>query len=169
MSNMVFNTRPLQSRWGNLVDVKHMINRIHTVHNMMGKTWRQTRFLDHSRLSQTREVFVRHSADPLVGVVKVDQKELGMSLQFLFMLFSLGLKTWKICFDCYELIPKNKTYGQQYIQAFWNCLLSTRVLRETMLHTFSAIIWRKTSNTLSPTQIMHCIMPAKITKGIWGN
>lgn len=28
-------------------------------------------------------------------------------------------------------------------------------------HTFSAIIWRKTSKTLSPTQIMHCIMPVK--------
>ena len=37
MSNMVFNTRPLQSRWGNLVEVKHMKNRIHAVYNMMEK------------------------------------------------------------------------------------------------------------------------------------
>lgn len=47
MSNMVFNTRPLQSRWGNLVKIKHMRNRIHTVFNMMGKGCRPTRFLDH--------------------------------------------------------------------------------------------------------------------------
>lgn len=33
----------------------------------------------HSRFSQTRQIFVRHSADPLVDVVEVDQKKLSMA------------------------------------------------------------------------------------------
>ncbi len=37
MSNMVFNTRPLHSRWGNLVKVKHIRNRIHAVYIITGK------------------------------------------------------------------------------------------------------------------------------------
>lgn len=56
----------------------------------------------YSRLSQTREVFVRHSADPLVGVVKVDQQELCMSLQFLLMLFGLWLKHEKYFLICVQ-------------------------------------------------------------------
>lgn len=46
----------------------------------------------HSRLGQTREVFVGHSADPLVRVVEVDEQELSVSLQLLLVLFGLGLK-----------------------------------------------------------------------------
>lgn len=46
----------------------------------------------YSRLSQTREIFVCHSADSLVGVIKVDQQELSVSLQFFLMLFGLWLK-----------------------------------------------------------------------------
>lgn len=44
------------------------------------------------------------------------------------------------------------------------CIVST--LLKCCQTTFSAIIWRKTANTLSPTQIMHCIIPAEMKK-VW--
>lgn len=68
----------------------------------------ETKLIDSdSRLSQTREVFVCHSADPLVGVVKVDQQELGMTLQLFFMFFGLCLKTQEIhrCFTQWYFAP----------------------------------------------------------------
>lgn len=85
MSSIVFKTRPLQSRWGNLVEVKKMRNGIQTVFDMVGKE-------AHSRLSQTRKVLVRHSADPLVDVVEVDQQELSVALQLLLVGLGFGLK-----------------------------------------------------------------------------
>ena len=46
-----------------------------------------------SRLSQSREVFVGHPADPLVDVVEVDQQELSVALQLLLVGLGLWLKT----------------------------------------------------------------------------
>lgn len=43
------------------------------------------------RFSQAREVFVSHAPDPFVDVIKVDQQELSMPLQLLFMSLGLGL------------------------------------------------------------------------------
>ncbi len=45
-----------------------------------------------SRFSQARQIFVRHSADPLVDVVEVDQEELSVALQLLLMCLGFRLK-----------------------------------------------------------------------------
>jgi len=43
------------------------------------------------RFSQARQIFVRHSADPLVDVVEVDQKELSVAFKLLLVRFSFWL------------------------------------------------------------------------------
>lgn len=45
-----------------------------------------------SRFSQARQIFVSHSADPLVDVVEVDQEELSVAFQLLLMGFGFWLK-----------------------------------------------------------------------------
>lgn len=45
-----------------------------------------------SRFSQARQVFVSHSADPLVDVVEVNQEELSVAFQLLLVGFGLRLK-----------------------------------------------------------------------------
>lgn len=105
ISNIVFRTRPLHSRCGNLV----------FEHQRHLNIWESGRKIvncglknNDPRLSQTREVFVCHSSDPLVGVIKVDQQKLGMSLQFFFVLFGFRLQRRK----------KNHVYFFYYL--LWN-------------------------------------------------
>lgn len=45
-----------------------------------------------SRFSQARQIFVSHSADPLVDVVEVDQEELSVAFQLLLVGFGLCLE-----------------------------------------------------------------------------
>lgn len=90
------------------------------------KKYRQTRILDqlYSRLSQARQVFVCHSPDPLVCVVKVDEQKLGMPFQFLLMFFGLRLNVWEICLMVFTDIEHwknilNKT--SKLFEIVWEC------------------------------------------------
>lgn len=87
MSNMVFSTRPLHNKWGKLRREKILLT-------LLGMNLHFKLFLGaavcyceemkvfiglHSRFSQARQIFVSHSADPLVDVVEVDKEELSVA------------------------------------------------------------------------------------------
>lgn len=94
-------------------------------------------------IHQTRQVLVSHSAYPLVNVVEVHQQKLGMPLQLLFILLGLGL----------EREEKTGSMGLSHVSPVGTHWHSGRL-------TFSAIMFRKASNTLSATAMTHCIIPA---------
>lgn len=88
MSSMVFRTRPLHNKWGNLQEEQKLC--------WLYWTWAQTVSQTVSlrvllRFSQARQVLVSHSADPLVDVVKVDQQELGVAFELLLVGFGFCL------------------------------------------------------------------------------
>lgn len=89
MSSMVFSTRPLHSRWGNLrTDVRAHGETVRFNALQSGRSRVSKRI---SRFSQAGQIFVGHSADPLVDVVEVDQQELSVAFKLLLVGFGLLL------------------------------------------------------------------------------